>query len=429
MKRRPARSSPRAWWRSSDGGSTSSVASLSFSSRGVTPEAVEQSFFRGDNRERQAVLKSLPLLADPPRFVALGVEACRTSVEDVFRAIACDNPFPARYFAPAAFNQMVLKAIFNGIPVSGILGLDAHVTPELLRMADPRRGAPRRRTNRARRHRAPPRVRREKEVMEIFDPHIHMTSRTTDDYEAMAAAGHRGDHRAGVLARPAAHQPRLVRRLLRRADRLGALPRRPVRDRAPLHDGAEPEGGQRRGAGAGSARRAAALPGQGRRRRGRRDRLRRDDRRPRRRAFAAQLELAAEHEMPVLVHTPHRDKRRGTERTHGARRSRALDPSKRADRPQQRAHDAPASCDRGCWAGFTIYPDTKMDERAHGAIVQKLGAGAHPRQLRLRLGRQSDPLKVPKDRRPAAQGGISEEAIRREDRYGQPLPSSARPAA
>ena len=25
--------------------------------------------------------------------------------------------------------------------------------------------------------------------MKIFDPHIHMTSRTTDDYERMAAAG------------------------------------------------------------------------------------------------------------------------------------------------------------------------------------------------------------------------------------------------
>ena len=25
--------------------------------------------------------------------------------------------------------------------------------------------------------------------MKIFDPHVHMTSRTTDDYEAMAAAG------------------------------------------------------------------------------------------------------------------------------------------------------------------------------------------------------------------------------------------------
>lgn len=102
----------------------------------VKPEAIEQCFFRGDNRERQAVLKALPLFAEPSRFVALGVEACRTSVEDVFRAIACANPFPARHFPAASFNQMVLKAIFNGISVAGIIGLAAHVTPELLRMAD-----------------------------------------------------------------------------------------------------------------------------------------------------------------------------------------------------------------------------------------------------------------------------------------------------
>src|SRR4051812_42036801 len=31
--------------------------------------------------------------------------------------------------------------------------------------------------------------------------------------------------------------------------------------------------------------------------------------------FVAQIELARAHELPVLVHTPHRDKKRGTERT------------------------------------------------------------------------------------------------------------------
>jgi hypothetical protein len=103
---------------------------------GVNAEGVERCYFRGDNRERQAVLKALPFLPEPARLVALGVEACRTSVEDVFRAIACRNPFPARHFPPAGFNQMVLKAIFIGVSVSEIEGLAERVTPELLRMAD-----------------------------------------------------------------------------------------------------------------------------------------------------------------------------------------------------------------------------------------------------------------------------------------------------
>ena len=58
--------------------------------------------------------------------------------------------------------------------------------------------------------------------MRIFDPHAHMTSRTTDDYEAMAASGREGARRAGLLARPAAHVGRLVRRLLQLAARAGS---------------------------------------------------------------------------------------------------------------------------------------------------------------------------------------------------------------
>ena len=113
--------------------------------------------------------------------------------------------------------------------------------------------------------------------MRIFEPHAHMTSRTTDDYEAMAASG------VKVLVEPAfwLGQPRtsagLVRRLLQLAAGLGAVPRVAVRHPPPLHDRAQPEGGQRRRAAPRGAGAAAALPGQGRRRRGRRDRLRRDD--------------------------------------------------------------------------------------------------------------------------------------------------------
>jgi len=103
---------------------------------GEAPSAIEQCYFRGDNRERQAVMKALPLVDEPSRFLSLAVEACRTSVEDVFRAIACDNPYPARHFPPQNFHQMVLKALFTGVPVSGIVGLADRVTPELIRMVD-----------------------------------------------------------------------------------------------------------------------------------------------------------------------------------------------------------------------------------------------------------------------------------------------------
>jgi hypothetical protein len=96
---------------------------------------VEDCFLQGDTRERQAVLRTLPLLPDPGRFVPLGVEACRTSVQPVFEAIACENPFPARHFPEPSFNQMVLKAVFIEVAVRRIFGIEGRITPELRRMA------------------------------------------------------------------------------------------------------------------------------------------------------------------------------------------------------------------------------------------------------------------------------------------------------
>jgi hypothetical protein len=104
-------------------------------SPGELEALVEECFLQGDTRERQAVLRTLALLPDPARFVPLGVEACRTSVQPVFEAIACENPFPALHFPEPSFNQMVLKAVFIGVAVGRILGLEARITPELRRMA------------------------------------------------------------------------------------------------------------------------------------------------------------------------------------------------------------------------------------------------------------------------------------------------------
>jgi hypothetical protein len=93
-------------------------------------------FKTGDNEERAALLKSLALLPDPASFVELAIDACRTHVQSVFEAIACDNPYPARHFPEHNFNQMVLKSFFTGVAVGRIDGLAARRSPELARMAE-----------------------------------------------------------------------------------------------------------------------------------------------------------------------------------------------------------------------------------------------------------------------------------------------------
>jgi hypothetical protein len=93
-------------------------------------------FYRGEVRERQALLRILAYLPDPGRLIDIAREACRTSVDSLFRAIACDNPYPAEHFDDEGFNQMVLKAVFVGAPVSRIVGLVRRATPEMRRMAE-----------------------------------------------------------------------------------------------------------------------------------------------------------------------------------------------------------------------------------------------------------------------------------------------------
>jgi hypothetical protein len=86
-------------------------------------------------RDRRAVLRALPLLPDAGRFVAIALDACRSHIQPVFEAIACENPYPARHFLEASFNQMVLKALFTGVTLGRIAGLEGRITPELTRMA------------------------------------------------------------------------------------------------------------------------------------------------------------------------------------------------------------------------------------------------------------------------------------------------------
>ena len=96
---------------------------------------VDECYRQGDGAERQAILRSLPLLPGPERFLEIAVDACRSHIQPLFEAIACENPYPARHFPELNFNQMVLKVLFTGVTLARIIGLEDRVTPELTRMA------------------------------------------------------------------------------------------------------------------------------------------------------------------------------------------------------------------------------------------------------------------------------------------------------
>jgi hypothetical protein len=99
-------------------------------------DLAEDCFRHGDNGERRAVLCSLSLLQEPERYIELAAQACRSSVQTVFDALACENPFPAATLPEIYFNQMVLKCLFTEVPLARVQGLAARITPELARMAE-----------------------------------------------------------------------------------------------------------------------------------------------------------------------------------------------------------------------------------------------------------------------------------------------------
>jgi len=207
--------------------------------------------------------------------------------------------------------------------------------------------------------------------MKIIDPHVHMTSRTTDDYEAMAAAGivalvepafWLGQPRTSVgsfidyfnsligwerfrasqfgirhfctigLNPKEANNPRLADQVL------DLLPRYLVKDgvvavgEVGFDDQTDAE----------------------------------------ETCLSRQVELAREFNLPVLVHTPHRDKKQGTIRTIALIQSLRF-PEERVLIDHNNEETLPIVLESGCWAGHTIYPNTKMDEHRMAALVKKYG--------------------------------------------------------
>ncbi len=243
--------------------------------------------------------------------------------------------------------------------------------------------------------------------MRIFDPHIHMTSRTTDDYEAMFTAGVRAlvepsfwlgqprtsvasftdyfdaligwerfraaqfgiRHHCTIALNPKeANDPRCV-------EVLGVLPRYLAKDGVVAvgevgYDSMTPE----------------------------------EDR-----VFAAQLQLAIEHDLPALVHTPHRDKLAGTRRTLDVVRESGLDAG-RVLVDHLNEPTVAVVADSGAWMGFSIYPDTKMDEQRMVAILKRYGTDRMIVNSAADWGR-SDPLKTYKTGLAMLEAGFTESDV------------------
>jgi uncharacterized protein len=128
------------------------------------------------------------------------------------------------------------------------------------------------------------------------------------------------------------------------------------------------------------------------------------------RYFRAQLELAKELNMLVQIHTPHRDKKRGTSRSMDVCVEHGLAPD-RVIVDHNNEETAQEVLDRGFWAGFTIYPHTKMGNERMVEIVRRYGSN----QIFINSSADwgvSDPLAVPKTAQLMRERGITDEHIK-----------------
>lgn len=244
--------------------------------------------------------------------------------------------------------------------------------------------------------------------MRFFDPHVHMTSRTTDDYQAMADAG------VVALIEPAfwLGQPRTGVDTFRdyyssligwerfRSSQFGikhyctiGLNSREANNVALAEQVMEilPLFLFKEGVvGVGEI--------------GFDDQTAEEEK-----YYRLQLELAKEANLPVQIHTPHRDKKRGTQRSMDIAIEHGIDPSM-VIVDHNNEETVKEVLDRGFWAAFTIYPFTKMGNERMVEVVKQYG----PRNIMINSAADwgiSDPLAVPKTAALMKQRGIPDEHI------------------
>jgi predicted metal-dependent TIM-barrel fold hydrolase len=258
--------------------------------------------------------------------------------------------------------------------------------------------------------------------MRFFDPHIHMTSRTTDDYQAMARAGVR------ALIEPAfwVGQPRstlgaftdyfasLVGWERFRASQFGiahycaiGLNSKEANNEGLAREVLEvlPRFAFKEG--------VVAIGEIGY------DEITEAEDH----AYQVQLEFALEHDMVVMVHSPHRDKKRGILRSLEVAREVGIPPLKLVV-DHNNEETVEAVLDAGSWAAFTIYPHTKMDAARMVEMARQYGSQRIIVDSSADWG-VSDPLSVPRTAQLMLEKGIDPSVVERStwsnalEAYGQ----------
>jgi predicted metal-dependent TIM-barrel fold hydrolase len=244
--------------------------------------------------------------------------------------------------------------------------------------------------------------------MRFFDPHIHMVSRTTDDYQALARAGVKaiiepafwvGQPRTG-LATFRDYYNSLIGWERFRSSQFGikhyctiGLNSREANNEALAEQVMEilPLYLYKEGVvGVGEI--------------GFDDQTAAEEK-----YYRAQLELAKEAALPVQVHTPHRDKKKGTELSMAIALEHGIDPG-RVIIDHNNEETVESVLNQGFWAAFTIYPFTKMGNERMVEIVKKYGSERIMVNSAADWG-ISDPLAVPKTAALMKIKGIAEEDI------------------
>lgn len=126
--------------------------------------------------------------------------------------------------------------------------------------------------------------------------------------------------------------------------------------------------------------------------------------------YRLQLELAKEAKLPVQIHTPHRDKKKGTERSMAIALEHGIDPSF-VIVDHNNEETVKSVLDQGFWAAFTIYPFTKMGNERMVKVVEQYG----PERIMINSAADwgiSDPLAIPKTAALMKMRGIPDEMIR-----------------